>query len=266
MGNMATYRPASTQQNSWNSMKADMRAYNRLQGCHDQIVDTTPHDCELCGLNYGGFDLIMHLHFGHKVDYFDICPCDGCVLVQLNKSIEEEQQQTTAFARIEKFFAESEKQKTVRTATVPMVDLTASPVFSGQLVKSTPVAQHHNGSVVPSANRPQQQYAPVKASPSLSSFTTYAVQGTLAPMGNAQVIRIDSMSPAPQLSSPFTPDNFAVVFVHLPAFDFADFIWQVLFGMLFVSLKETDFVGNQLGLRCDPLRLPLRQLAGFSDS
>jgi len=205
MGNMATYRPARTQQDSWNSMKADMRAYQKLQGYHDQIADTTPHDCELCGLNYGGFDLIMHLHFGHKVDYSDICPCDGCVLVQLNKSIDEERQQRAAFAKIERFFAESEKQKTVQTATAPMVDLTASPVFSGQVVKNAPVAQHHNASVAPSANGPQQQYSPVKASPSLSSLPKHAVQGTLAPMGNAQVIRIDSMSPAPQLSSPFAP-------------------------------------------------------------
>jgi hypothetical protein len=193
-------------------MKADMQAYRRLQGYFDQIIDTTPHDCELCGLNYGGFEMIMHLHFGHNLDYSDVCPCDDCVLVQLNKSIDEEQQQRAAFARIGEFFAASEQDKTVQDATAPQVDLSDSPVFLGENpvsrslpVNSTTVAQQPSASVAMNVKRPQQQYAPVKAAPSLPSLTEHGVQGNLAPMGSSSVIRIDSMSPVPSHSSPFTP-------------------------------------------------------------
>jgi hypothetical protein len=186
-------------------MKADMRAYRKLQGYLDQIADTTQHDCELCGLKYGGFDMIMHIHFGHNLNYSDVCPCDDCVLVQLNKSIDEERQQKAAFEAIQKFFAASEQDKTVLTATATQMELDESPVFSGQLVNSTPVAQQQNASLAADVRIPHQQYASVQASPPLSSLTKHAVQGALVPMGNTPVIRIDSMSPAPKLSSPFTP-------------------------------------------------------------
>jgi hypothetical protein len=193
-------------------MKEDMQAYHRLQGYFDQIIDTTPHDCELCDLNYGGFEMIMHLHFGHNLDYSDVCPCDDCILVKLNKSIDQEREQRAAFARIGEFFAASEQDESVQTATAPDVDMSDSPVFLGenpvfssQLVNSTPVAQHPSASMAMNVERPQQQYAPVQASPSLSAPTKHGIQGNHAPMGSPPVIRIDSMSPVPNIPSSFTP-------------------------------------------------------------
>ncbi|KAM0704638.1 hypothetical protein Q7P35_007424 [Cladosporium inversicolor] len=208
---MGTYRPPPpTKQPTWNSIKADLQAYRKLQGYLDQIVNTTPHDCEVCGLNNGGFDLIMHIHFGHNLDYSDVCPCDDCVVVQLNKSIEEERQQREAFEVIGRFFYRSGHDETVQTAASPEVDtgdspvfLSKSPVSGSQLMNSTPVAQHQNPSVAPSVNGPQQHYTTVKTSPSLASLK-HAVQTALAPTGCAPVIRTDSMSLAPNLSSPFT--------------------------------------------------------------
>lgn len=231
---MGPLRQSPTKPPSWKSMKEDMQAYHRLQGYFDQIIDTTPHDCELCNLNYGGFEMIMHLHFGHNLDYSDVCPCDDCILVKLNKSIDEEREQREALARIGEFFAASEQDESVQTAAAPEVEMADSPVFLGdnpvfnsQPVSSTPVAQHPIASVAmdvetpqqhyapiqtsPSlsapmaAKRPQQQYAPVQASTSLSAPTKYGIQGNLAPMGSSPVIRIDSMSPTPNLPSSFTP-------------------------------------------------------------
>ena len=202
---MGTYRPSPKKQVTWHTMKADMQAYRRLQGYLDQTVDTTPHDCDICGLNYGGFDLVMHIHFGHNLEYSDVCPCDDCVVVQLNQSISEEWQQRATFLESEKLLAAITQNQTFQTATAPEVDLRESPVSSGQLMDSTPVAQHQDANMDMEIERPQQQYNPVQAPPSLSSLAKHAAQGSLAPMGNTPVIRIDSMSPAPKLASPFTP-------------------------------------------------------------
>lgn len=202
---MGTYRPSPTKQNSWHTMKAQLQAYHKLQGYNDQLLDTTPHDCDTCGRNYGGFDLLMHIHFWHDLDYSDVCPCDDCVVVQLNKSIAEEWQQRVAFAESEILFAASVQDQTFQTATAPEVDMSEDPVFSDQPMDSTPVEQHQNVDVAVEIQRPQQQYAPVQAPPSSSSLAKHAVQGNLTPIGNTPVIRIDSMSPAPKLSSPFIP-------------------------------------------------------------
>ena len=202
---MGTYRPSPTKQITWRTMKADMQAYRKLQGYLDQVVDTTPHDCEICGLNYGGFDLVMHIHFGHNLEYSDVCPCDDCVVVQLNQSISDEWQQRAAFLESERLLADIAQDHTFQTATAPEVDSRESPVSSGQLMDSAPVAQHQDVNMAMEIERPQQQDNPVQAPPPLSSFAQHAAQGSLAPMGNTPVIRIDSMSPAPKLASPFTP-------------------------------------------------------------
>lgn len=202
---MGTYRPSPTKRITWYTMKADMQAYRKFQGYLDQVVDTTPHDCEICGLNYGGFDLVMHVHFGHNLEYSDVCPCDDCVVVQLNQSISDEWQQRAAFLESERLLAASVPDETFQTATAPEVNLSESPVSSAQLMDSTPVAQHQDVNMVMEIERPQQQYSPVQAPPSLSSLAKHATQGCLAPMGNTPVIRVDSMSPAPKLASPFNP-------------------------------------------------------------
>ncbi|GAB7322963.1 hypothetical protein MBLNU13_g05494t2 [Cladosporium sp. NU13] len=205
---MGTYRPSPTKQNSWHTMKAELRAYHRLQGYNDQIVDTTPRDCDTCGMNYGGFDLVMHIHFGHNLDYSDVCPCNDCVVVQLNRSISEEYQQRLAFAESEKLLATlaaSDQDEIFQAAAAPELDTGKNSVSSGQLVDSTPVVQHQNMNVAMEIQRPQQQYSPVQAPPSSSSLGQYAAQGNLAPIRNTSVIRIDSMSPDPNPKSQFTP-------------------------------------------------------------
>ena len=234
-------------------MKAELRTYHILQGYNDQMLDTTPRDCDTCGINYGGFDLLMHIHFWHDLDYSDVCPCDDCVLVQLNKSIAEEYQQRAALAESERLLAASVQDETFQTATAPEVDMSEDLVSSDQPMDSTPVEQHQTADVAANIQRPQQQYNPAQAPPSSLSLATHAVQGdlapmentpvphhqntnvavelqrpqrqyapvqdppppssiakhavqgNLAPMENTPVIRIDSMSPAPKLSSPFIP-------------------------------------------------------------
>jgi hypothetical protein len=158
----------------------DMRAYLKLQSNLDLILDTTVHLCDLCGLEYGGFDLLMHLHFVHNLAYSDICPCNDCIVVQLKEALAGDWQHISEFSE-----------------------------SSGQVVNGMHVVQRRNLGAATNVRKTQQQYTLVKASPSLSSPAEHAAkealarQETLARMESASVIRIDSLSPALQQSSQF---------------------------------------------------------------
>ena len=171
--------------------------------------------------------MVIHIHFGHDLDYSEVCPCDDCVVVQLNRSISAEYQQRATFLESERLLetlAASGQDEIFQTAIAPELDLGESSAFSGQdqtfqaaaapeldpsesqafsdqLVGSTPVVQYQNSNVALKIQRPQQQYNPVQVPSSSSSLAQHAV---LAPLGNAPVTRIDSMPPA-NLSSPFNP-------------------------------------------------------------
>ena len=146
--------------------------YLKLQDTNDRILDITPHDCELCGLQYGGFDLVAHIHVVHNLEYSDICPCDDCVFVQLSEMSGGDGHLTGEHS-----------------------------ASSRQTVNGNHVAQSRHISAATNIRKSQQHYAPVKVSPSGPSLTKNAAQGalarqeTLARMGSSEVIRLDSMSP-----------------------------------------------------------------------
>ena len=209
--NMNTYQPSLADQTSYFYPETDMQAYLELQAHTDQTLDTTPRGCELCGLRYGGFDMLMHIHFAHNLAYSDVCPCDDCAMVRLSRPPAGDWQPSAALVESGGFVAGSARDEVFQPATVPIIDLRESPVLSSLLantapaVNPTPFAQHRNASVAANYRKPQQQYTPVKASPSFSSPPKHTTHGTLAPMGSAPVIRIDSLSPAHEFTSPFTP-------------------------------------------------------------
>jgi hypothetical protein len=74
---MASYSPHSETE--------DTQAYSNLRAEMDQTLDTTENDCDFCGLRYGGFDMLMHVHFVHNLSYSAVCPCDECLVVRLTK-------------------------------------------------------------------------------------------------------------------------------------------------------------------------------------
>lgn len=77
---MATHSPHS---NLLAGPESEMRPYLELRGKMDWLLDTTVHKCEFCNLHYGGFDLLMHVHFVHNASYSEVCPCEACVVNQL---------------------------------------------------------------------------------------------------------------------------------------------------------------------------------------
>lgn len=198
--------PPRTQIQTYHSLKVDIQEYLQLQSIEDQNLEPTQHDCDICGLRCGGFDLLMHIHFVHNLTYSEICPCGECVVVHLNKAILSDRQREALVAESERLqkalLAESKTLPTASGQNVTLQPATATKVnaipkfadkrsvSSGQLMNGSHVAQGRNTNVTPNGKRAvQQQRAPVQAPPSLSSVTD-------APVENTQYIRIDSASPA----------------------------------------------------------------------
>jgi hypothetical protein len=203
----------SSQTNSIHSPEEDEQAYTQICSEVNQTLDTTEHSCELCGLRYGGFEMLMHIHFTHGLSYSDACPCDDCIFSKLTGFPVEPLGQGDSMVGSERPIAQSGHGEVVQPTAAR--DANAAPsiageptVFGGQMAPTAgskiKVAPAQNMSVLGLLQRTATR--PILLPP--LAFTTHAAEHNSPPTfkmhaakhssplaGSTKVIRIDSISP-----------------------------------------------------------------------
>jgi hypothetical protein len=211
INNMASY---STHSNQTYSPETDTQAYSNLRSELDQTLDTTEHDCELCDLRYGGFDMVMHIHIIHGLSYSDACPCEDCVLVKLNKSLARNRRQS-GLAKVEELlFATSAQAAADQTSTAHNFNATPSLagehlVFGGSLEPSAEVSARVEHRRKTSLAALHQRYPSSTASPPQPSFIETTAEDNFALADLTQDSRVDSLSPMQMPSVPLVPTVYS---------------------------------------------------------